>query len=979
MMKCYKTVTIIILLTVVPAPVYSDGTHPRGITLDGTTGNAGALKLPGPDYDIKAEYGQQTGTNLFHSFQQFNVHSGESATFSGPGSVQNIIARVTGGNSSRIDGKLCSAIPDANLYMLNPAGIMFGPNCSLDISGSFHVSTADYLRMGENEKYFAMPHDSSVLSASPPAAFGFMGNSTALITIEGRGEITEKEWNENHTGLHVSEGKTVSVIAGNIEMKKGTHYQKQEHGNPVAETIYPGDISAPDGRINMAGVLSGGEAVPTESDLDVSSFENLGDITLSDKSVISAGGNRGGNIFIRGERFVANNSSVLVVVHPESEASESDSAGRIDIEAGDIALNEGGKISSISLGPGRGGDIFIKSTGTLTFSGTDEEGLGSGIYAYTTRLGSGTGNAGDINIEARQIMLTHGGKIASVTSGTGHGGNVSIKVNDILAASGKDKKGLGSGIYADSFANSEVGTGNAGNVEVKARQVKLADGGRISSETFGSGQGGDIVINAADILKISGTNDSYSGILAGSNAKHDNGGNAGDINIQAGSIELSGIGIISSSTQGSGQSGNMFINTNGQLAVNGDGSYQCGIFASSFSEKSYAEDAGYISIKAGKIILEAGGKIVGATTGPGNAGTIAVEASEAVKITGKDNMEHGSGIYVSSHSEADGSGAGGIIFLSTPSIEVADGGTISTSSEGSGNSGAIILEAGRLTLDKGASVTSASNFQGKGGKAGGILIAKDIEITSEDKNITEDEITILSPTDSVIMKNSSISTSSYGQGKAGGIYLEVSELDLDTGSSISSKSESSVKGGDAGLILIKADSVRLNDNSSVTTKALMAGGGQVAVKAGNRIYLADSRITTSVEKGTGNGGDINISSESAILNHGDIEANAEEGDGGAIFIHTGNYMKSADSRVTATSRRGNDGTVKIEAPDFDVTRVLTDLSSNYLDIEGWIKTPCSARTGESASRFVIKGRDAVAFPFDDWLPSPSVWDNRSNE
>ena len=84
---------------------------PKGISLDGTVGNAGALDLPGPDYDIRAEYGQQAGSNLFHSFQQFNIHSDESATFSGPDSVKNIISRVTGGSASWIDGRLGSAIP----------------------------------------------------------------------------------------------------------------------------------------------------------------------------------------------------------------------------------------------------------------------------------------------------------------------------------------------------------------------------------------------------------------------------------------------------------------------------------------------------------------------------------------------------------------------------------------------------------------------------------------------------------------------------------------------------------------------------------------------------------------------------------------------------------------------------------------------------------------------------------------------------
>ena len=118
----------IAVITVLPA--HADD-HPAGIKLDGTLGSAGNLELPGPDYDIRAEYGQQAGANLFHSFQQFNIHSDESATFTGPDSVRNIISRVTGGNASWIDGRLTSAIPGADLYMLNPAGLMFGPNASL--------------------------------------------------------------------------------------------------------------------------------------------------------------------------------------------------------------------------------------------------------------------------------------------------------------------------------------------------------------------------------------------------------------------------------------------------------------------------------------------------------------------------------------------------------------------------------------------------------------------------------------------------------------------------------------------------------------------------------------------------------------------------------------------------------------------------------------------------------------------------------
>ncbi|MCP4111122.1 MAG: hypothetical protein GY749_37280 [Desulfobacteraceae bacterium] len=71
--------------------------------------------------------------------------------------------------------------------------------------------------------------------------------------------------------------------------------------------------------------------------------------------------------------------------------------------------------------------------------------------------------------------------------------------------------------------------------------------------------------------------------------------------------------------------------------------------------------------------------------------------------------------------------------------------------------------------------------------------------------------------------------------------------------------------------------------------------------------------------------------------------------------------------------QANDGTVRIEAPDTDVSSGLTLLPGSYLDVTRWMKKPCTARSGETVSRFVISGRDAVAATFDDWLPSPPVW------
>jgi filamentous hemagglutinin family protein len=152
------------------------------VTLDGSLGHSGAL--PGPNYLIGADLGQLWGGNLFHSFQEFNLNRLESATFSGPNSINNIISRVTGGNPSNIDGLIRSAIP-ANMYFLNPNGIMFGPNARLDVQGSFHASTADYLRLENGGRFDARNPNDSLLTIAPIESFGFMTDSPAALSLRG--------------------------------------------------------------------------------------------------------------------------------------------------------------------------------------------------------------------------------------------------------------------------------------------------------------------------------------------------------------------------------------------------------------------------------------------------------------------------------------------------------------------------------------------------------------------------------------------------------------------------------------------------------------------------------------------------------------------------------------------------------------------------------------------------------------------------
>src|SRR5262249_10924552 len=151
-----------------------DGTLGTVVTQSGTVHNITGGTRPG------------NGPNLFHSFDRFNVGTNDTASFSGPTGIVNILSRVTGGHQSVIDGRLQSTLPGANLYLLNPSGVLFHPNASLDIKGSFHVSTADYLRFADGATFSTHLGGKSTLTMAPPAAFGFLGNTPAPITIQGR-------------------------------------------------------------------------------------------------------------------------------------------------------------------------------------------------------------------------------------------------------------------------------------------------------------------------------------------------------------------------------------------------------------------------------------------------------------------------------------------------------------------------------------------------------------------------------------------------------------------------------------------------------------------------------------------------------------------------------------------------------------------------------------------------------------------------
>jgi filamentous hemagglutinin family protein len=131
-------------------------------------------------YDITGGTRPGGGTNLFHSFGDFNVPNNNIANFLNETALptSNILGRVTGGNISNIFGTIqTTGFGNANLFMMNPAGFLFGPNATVNVGGMVAFTSADYLRLTDGVHFNAISNATAdaLLSAAPVAAFGFLG------------------------------------------------------------------------------------------------------------------------------------------------------------------------------------------------------------------------------------------------------------------------------------------------------------------------------------------------------------------------------------------------------------------------------------------------------------------------------------------------------------------------------------------------------------------------------------------------------------------------------------------------------------------------------------------------------------------------------------------------------------------------------------------------------------------------------------
>jgi filamentous hemagglutinin family protein len=462
-----------IWLAVLAGPVWGEA------VTDGTLGPARSFS---GHFEVGEDVGARSGANLFHSFRSFGIKPGESATFTGAPDIQNVVTRVTGGQSSVIDGPLRSRVGKADFWFINPAGIVFGQNASLDMPASFRVSTADELRFRDGARFSATQPTPSSLSLAQPEAYGFLGDRSREVLLLGQGSFNEDRTAWQGTQLKLNPGATLDVVAGKIGIEQA-------------------QLSAPGGALRLINAQQG--AVPVDR---LPKGVASGRITLN-QGFLDTSGNPGGTLALRGGQVHVRGSSLFADTHGDADA---ESGSGVRVTAGSLRLDQGSLVTANPLeGRGRAGSVRVQVQQDMTLAdgavidastasagnagqvavragrlAIDGQGRQTGIFS--TAVPGATGKAGSIDVKAGTVELRAGGRIESTTYGTGAAGHVTVATRSLFA-DGKNLDGAQGLPATGVFANAGPGSsGRVGNVTVNASDyVRLRNRAGVTSINFG--------------------------------------------------------------------------------------------------------------------------------------------------------------------------------------------------------------------------------------------------------------------------------------------------------------------------------------------------------------------------------------------------------------------------------------------------------------------------------------------------------------
>jgi filamentous hemagglutinin family protein len=858
--------------------------------------------LQGQPADL-IEGGARRGGNLFHSFQDFNVGNLQQVYFANPAGVENILSRVTGRNPSNILGTL-GVLGNANLFLINPNGILFGPNATLDIRGSFVASTASSVHFADGTEFSAVnPSATPLLTISVPIGLQFNGGEGDIVVQAGQVRRSNNPFTEMGdagqlpgTAQMVNSlisGAAFDAISGNLSPESDVDLYQLFliEGQPfTASTVGSSDINTQlflfDS--NGLGVSANNDSIGFQSTvplyqpfiparsgiyyLGISSYPNRP--LSSQGSIFDAVENPSGSgarLPLMGwdERLGPtvrpNTGAYTITLNRRSEGLQVQPGRTLALVGNQVRL-EGGRLEApggrVELaGVGGSGVVGLAQQGQgLRLSVPDELARADVFLTENALVDISAGGSGSISIHGRNVNMTSSSLLAGIAP----------KLGSVDSTAGDIEINATAAINMDaSNITNDVGIGaigNGGNLNLTTGAFSTTNGAGLYARTYGVGNAGNINIAARNAVSFD-----YS--LAFSVVAPMGQGRGGDIRITADSVSVTSISQLASLTQGDGDAGNVIINARDTVRFDGSDS-RLSIASSAFSSVGDSSPAGRmangnggdIRITANSVFFTNGARLRANTNGRGDAGNVIIYAHDTVSFDGESGAS--SGIA------STGTGNGGSINITSGSLLLSNGAELSVSSEGLGSAGSLTIKAGAIQLDNQGRIR-ADTVSGGG------------------------NINLRSPL-LLLRRNSSITTNATGTATGGNINI------------------------DADFIVSPP-----NENNDIIANSFRGSGGQITLTAQD-IFGFEVRTREDLQR---------------LLN----TTNPDELDPRRLPTNDITAFSQANPTIDT-------GAVTVQTPDLDPTQGITELSTDLIDPSQLIVATCPADKGSS---FAITGRGGL--------------------
>ncbi|NEQ65013.1 MAG: filamentous hemagglutinin N-terminal domain-containing protein [Symploca sp. SIO2D2] len=907
-------------LFVVPArgqitPDTTLGTLVNGVT---TGCNAATCTITG---------GVTNANNLFHSFSEFSL-LGNQAFFDNAIAIDNIFARVTGTSISNIDG-IISANGTANLFLLNPNGVIFGSNAQLNIGGSFLATTAEAITFSDGA-FSATNPGNSVLSMNVPLGVQF---GSAAGSITNRSQATR---NGQIVGLEVFSGNTLALLGGALNLEGGSVTASQG-------TIELGSV----GDNSFVNLTLNGDNLS----LDYPGVQNFQDINLSQNAVVSTSGGRG-----------------------------------INIQGRQLRVTQGSQISANTDSANPAGNVQVNTTELVEITGSALDSNNNIVFSTLSARSNRDGNAGNININTKKLSIRDGGDV-SVSSllvgGPGIPGNITVNASEEVELDGVGFNGFNpsqfsrSGLFA---ANSGIGDAANSSITVNTPQLTILNGARISTSTRGpdqdsvaAGDGGNVIVNAQSIelsgVFISGDGQTFnSGLFAQSGEQlsgiftpggtplsaQDAAGNGGSIRVDAEQLIVRDGAEISTTSFGSGNGGDIRVNSDtvevSGSALNSQGRLE---FSTISARARGNGNSGDITIDTRQLVTRDGADVSVSLLGQNNSGipgNLTVNATESIELLGAatnpndPNQFSRSGLFAATNGTGDASVSS--LTINTPRLIVTDGARVSTATRGGGQNGVPGGKGANLVVNASDSIELSGSFTTSDGRVfqSGLFAQSGEELSSlfvgtgaGDANLGDN----------------------VASGDGGSLTINTNLLDIREGAAISISTTGS---GAVGNLDIMAHTLRM-DNGFITGTTALGNVGNITIRVKNAILRNNSQISTD-GGGVGDGGNITITGKNfdpadflLLLANSDITSNAFQGNGGRILINVREIFNCGDCDITAASDLGIDGEVELNTPETQLE--VFDPSEDVLDPRDLVAQVCETKQGDAENKFIIVGRGGL--------------------